>query len=104
MQLTFMEWLTKSPYHWYARSNLSVSDRKTVDMMRDAFKAGTKSDELDRAAELLREEDAIAAAEKRLAKEYPAGSCNAEDAWSDHDKRVREFKERRDAFLREIEG
>lgn len=73
-----MEWLSrKSPYHWYARSMLSVSDRKIVEMMRAAFKAGGQSDELDRAAELLRKLD-----------RYP----------------VSELRDDIDAFLREVEG
>lgn len=68
-----------------------VSDDESVDLAAD----------LADAVELLREEDAIAAEEKRLVKEYPAGTCNAEDAWSDFMKREREFKKRRTAFLRE---
>lgn len=83
MRNTFSEWLVKSPYHWYGRSNLSVSDRKIVDMMRAAFKAGTQSDELDRAAELLRQ--------IRRHHGTDDGFCG-------------ECRDDIDAFLKEIEG
>lgn len=98
MRDTFSEWLAKSPYHWYGRSKLSVSDRKIVDMMRAAFKAGTQSDELDRAAELLRR----ASGEMHVVGSY---RDNAETAGLYVTAKAQyELATDIDAFLREIEG
>lgn len=60
---------------------------------------GHDLDVCNEAAKLLRKHADLEKMNARYQKEYPAGSCNAEDAWAELGRMEREWTNQRNAFL-----